>query len=42
MNKYIKALAEKHVILKRNGKYYSSCAYGEEITIELKEIFEDD
>ena len=42
MNKYLKALVEKHVILERNGRYYSSCAYGEEITTELKEIFEED
>lgn len=47
LNKFIKKFflerfLEKHIILERNGKYYSSCAYGEEITIELREIFEGD
>jgi len=38
---FLKALVEQGLIKEKDGKYYSTCAYGEEITIELKEIFED-
>jgi GH43 family beta-xylosidase len=39
---FIEALMEQTIIRKKDGKYYSTCAVGEEITIELKKIFEDD
>lgn len=41
-NFFLERCIEKGIIKKINGGYYSACAYGEEITIELKEIFEDD
>lgn len=38
---FLKALVAQNLIREKDGKYYSTCAMGEEITIELKEIFED-
>jgi len=39
-NILLKRLVELKLIRKEDGKYYSTCVYGEEITIELKELFE--
>lgn len=36
----IKQLIKKAIVYERGGKYYSSCARHEEITIELNTIFE--
>lgn len=39
---FIEMLIKKAIIYEKDGKYYSSCARHEEITIELKSIFEGD
>ncbi|GAJ01061.1 unnamed protein product [marine sediment metagenome] len=38
---FLKALIAQALIREKDGRYYSTCAMGEEITIELKEIFGD-
>lgn len=34
-------LIEEALIYKKDGKYYSNCAMNEEITIEIKNIFDE-
>jgi len=34
----IECLIAEAMIIERDGKYYSSCHYGEEVTQEVKEI----
>lgn len=38
---FIKQLIKKAIIYEKGGKYYSSCARHEEITIELNTILEE-
>jgi len=42
MNSYIQCLIDSGIIEKRDNKYYIACEKGEEVTIELKEIFENE
>lgn len=39
---FIKELIKHDIIREKDGKYYSRCALGEEVTVELKNMFEDD
>jgi len=39
MNQLLEKLIEEGIVEKRNNRYYSMCAVGEEITIEIKKIF---
>jgi hypothetical protein len=41
VNKLIKLLINKGVIVKIKNKYYCNCYDGEELTIELNEIIEE-
>jgi len=38
---YTQLFIDYGIIYKKNGKYYSNCAKNEEVTIELKSIFEE-
>lgn len=39
---FLKKLIEVGIIGKKDGTYYSRCFCGENITVELKEVFEGD
>jgi len=41
-NFYLNRLIKARIITKEGNRYYSNCAMREEVTIEIKEIFEED